>query len=483
MAVLTIQPDETASVDCYARDSNSSTAYNDNFLKLGAGSGKASGVYRSMLEFDASALPTDAYVTGVEFSIKVSQSISAGDGSARLYQTVDEFDETSSWLYRTGTTPWTNPDGTTATEPTYSSAQGSVAFTMNATYTYLTLSGSDLVSMMEHARKFQAGKLRLMMKLDDDTTESGVKYMRFHSSNNGTSTNRPKLEITYQTTSTIAWTGAAGDGNLATAGNWAGGVAPAQYDIAHFSADAPAATTGTLTCYRMHTTKDYGSDLGTASTAITVNCEQATLERENGRTNINFNPSSGSTESVRVLRTPRASGMTTIGGNITTLYVSESRGTLNVRDSATVGTAYVCPGSASAARVSFGSGINAALIATRGAEIESASGLGDIYLSGRSSLEITTESGDTASGSTFISNSTLKHSGVTTAGGTVNLYSGVYDLSQSVAGQHTIANLNTYSGTLNARNGLGSFDAATVAGSWNHYGGIIIMDAGTTLTI
>ena len=104
-------------------------------------------------------------------------------------------------------------------------------------------------------------------------------------------------------------------------------------------------------------------------------------------------------------------------------------------------------------------------------------------MSGSSNMEMTTASGDTASGSIYLSKSTIKHSGVTTTGGTLNIYSGTYDVSGSTVAQHTISNLNMYGGTLDARNGLGSFDSSTITGTWNYYAGLIIMDPGTTLTI
>ena len=119
----------------------------------------------------------------------------------------------------------------------------------------------------------------------------------------------------------------------------------------------------------------------------------------------------------------------------------------------------------------------------RGSRIKSASGLDDITLTGRSDLEITTEAGDTASGETVISKSTLKHNGSTTSGGKLTIYSGTYDLTSSTVSQHTLANLDTFGGILDARTGLNSFNGSTVAGTWNYYGGRILVDPGTTLDI
>ena len=487
MATLTIQESETTAVDAYTISTQATTAYNDSFLKLGSHTGKWSGAYRTLLAFDVTSLPASSFVTDATLTI-TTQSTSAGNnGSAKLLRVVDDFDETASWTYASGTTKWTNPDGSTASEPTSTDAQGSISFTMSSGVGTLVLSGSELVSIINHAIAFESGIVRLMLKLDDDVAESdagNIYYWSMKSSNTSTASDRPKLEIDYEATDTIVWSGAAGDGDLATAGNWEGGVVPNQYDNVHFSGTSASATTGTLTCQNFHVSKEFGHDLGTATTAITVNCDKGVLERENGRTNITFSTSNDPANKVTIARTPRSEGLSTIGGNITHLYVIEARGSLNIASASGISNIYACPKRRGGARLKIGQGVNANLVAAKDSRIESATALNSVYLTGRSTLEMTTTGGaDTATGTVHLSHSTFKHKGTGSIAGNLNLYSGTYDLSESTVADHTMAAINMYGGTLDARNGLGTFDSSTLTGDWNYYGGSIIVDPGTTLTI
>ena len=108
MATLTIQESETTAVDAYTISTQATTAYNDSFLKLGSHTGKWSGAYRTLLAFDVTSLPASSFVTDATLTI-TTQSTSAGNnGSAKLLRVVDDFDETASWTYASGTTKWTN---------------------------------------------------------------------------------------------------------------------------------------------------------------------------------------------------------------------------------------------------------------------------------------------------------------------------------------------------------------------------------------
>jgi hypothetical protein len=72
MATLTIQNDDTTAVDCNTYDASASTSYDNNFLKLGHNTGKFSGAYRTLIEFDVSSLPADAFITDATFTLTVN---------------------------------------------------------------------------------------------------------------------------------------------------------------------------------------------------------------------------------------------------------------------------------------------------------------------------------------------------------------------------------------------------------------------------
>jgi len=483
MPTLTIQPDEAASKDLFVY-LESPTTSGSGALKLGYVTGKATQTNRVLLEFDISALPSSAYVTSVSMTLSiVSNFANVAGNTCTVYRTLfQDWDETASWNYQTGTTFWTNADGSKSTSPTYTDAQGTGTFTLDpASNDPIEISDSGMVSLVNDAISFRGGKLSMLLKSDDETTAG---YINFAHSGNATASKHPKVEITYETSSVFQWTGGAGDGQLGTAGNWDLGTVPDQYDTVYFASEtASDATTGTLTCANFHVSRFFGADIGGPVSAVTVNCEKAVIEKENGRTNISFHTVSGSTERLYVKRIPTANGYTSLGGNITALYVSGSRAYLKIPDSSTIGTVYAAPRSNGGAAIEFGSSINADLVATRGSRIKSASGLDDITLVGGSRLEVTTEAGDTASGNMVVHRSTLLHNGVTTAGGSLTLYSGIYDVRDSIVGQHTVASIAMYGGTLDARNGLGSFNSSTVTGTWDYYRGRVLLDPGTTVDI
>jgi len=483
MATLTVQPDETASKDIYVY-SEAPTTSGAGQLKLGYVTGKVSQTARALIEFDISTLPSDAYVTDVTITLHINSNfINVAGNDFTIYRTLfQDWDETASWNYQSGTTWWTNADGSKSTSPTYTGDQGTGTFSLTDSETgAFTVSGSGLVDMVNDAISFRGGKLSMLLKSDDEATSG---YVNIAHSGNATASKRPKVEVTYQTSRVFKWTGDGGDGSLATAGNWDLNEVPGQYDTVHFSDEtASDATVGTLTCDNFHVSRFFDADIGGSVSAVTVNCNKAVIEKDNGRTNISFNTVSGTTDKVFIKRIPQADGYTTIGGNITTLFVSGSRAHVKIPNSSTVGTVYAAPRSNGGAAIEFGTNINADLVAIRGSRIKSASGLDDITLVGGSRLEITTEAGDTASGNIVLHRATLLHNGVTTAGGSLTIYSGVYDLRDSVVGQHTIASIDMFDGTLDARNGIGSFNSSSVTGTWNYYGGQVLLDPGTTVDI
>lgn len=480
MATQTFQPDETAAVDCYVISQAATTAYNDTKIKVGTESDRgALKTGRGLLRFDLTTLPSDAYITDVALTLTRDSTSGLANQTAKVFRTINsDWDETASWTYQTGTTNWVDGLGGPQTFPTYSTHPASVAFTLNPSSTTYTIDGSDMVLLAQDAIDFRSSLLSIALVSDNEATTTQIV---FNSSADSTVADRPKLVITYETATVNVWDGSAGDGNLSTASNWSTGVVPDQYDTVHFSEPSSGAvTSGSLTCDRLRIGNTYGDDIGTSSTSITMTCETAAIERTNGYTNINFGATAAS---VFVTRIPRANNFTVLGGTITNLFVSESRAYLKIADSSTITNVYLAPSDSRGVYVEFGTGINCNVTAQRSAMIKSASGLNNITLTGGATLEMSAAAGDTASGIVTISRSKLNHNGVTTAGGALNLYSGLYSVADSTVAQHTIASVNQYGGVLDTRNGIQSFNGSTVTGAWLYLGGTIHVDPGSTLDV
>jgi hypothetical protein len=170
---VTIQPDATAGKDAYVMNASASSNYNDSLLK--AGEDGNSWVFRSFLQFDLSAIPSNSKVTDSVVSLIMSNYYGAGSPEFQMFAVTSEWGET--------TVTWN-------TQPT-------VGTVIEAKTAVGTTTGPHVFNITALTDKWVNAQLvnhGIMLRIYDETINI---YRGFTSSDSTSTADRPKLSVTY----------------------------------------------------------------------------------------------------------------------------------------------------------------------------------------------------------------------------------------------------------------------------------------------
>ena len=240
---ITLQPTETTAVDNYIKLGLSP---NPLGTQLHIGTVDIRGVQtpsRTFMVWDLTAFSGRATrVISAKLTVyEQSESVTASQTIRGFRITESGVTESATWDTYDGTNAWTATGGDYSATPMGSAAVASTGGD-------LVMQDAGFIALVQDAVDNQNGTLRLLLAMQGeiDGTISGSEFIRYHSSNAWTTSLHPKLEITYE--HVVHWTGAAGDGNLNTAGNWSTGAIPIAGDRVLFATGSDDITLGSLTC-------------------------------------------------------------------------------------------------------------------------------------------------------------------------------------------------------------------------------------------
>ncbi len=189
MDTLTLQPDETAGVDCsIASGASADTAFDSNVLLAGTFVVSGPGVfYRSLLRFSLAGLPASPLIVSVTLTLKHAGGTIAGTPAftCRLLERTD-WTEAGTWNRYDGTNAWTT-------------AGGDILSTHVDTFTLLTPTGDIVFDELRDAIQWCVDNGRTTADLIWSGPEvAGVaNYKAVHSSAAVVAGNRPELVIDY----------------------------------------------------------------------------------------------------------------------------------------------------------------------------------------------------------------------------------------------------------------------------------------------
>jgi hypothetical protein len=118
----------------------------------------------------------------------------------------------------------------------------------------------DIRELVVDAINRREGTLRIIIWMDH--TPDGTAVANYGSVEHGTTSKRPKLEVTVA--DRRVWSDVAGDGSLDTVGNWAGpfpAALPTDSDIAIFASGKGNAITGSLACHSVYIGKNFAGSI------------------------------------------------------------------------------------------------------------------------------------------------------------------------------------------------------------------------------
>ena len=203
MPTNTYQPNETDSRDSYVNEDSKATNYGTSadliVQQLG---GKNLGRRTTIIEFDITDLPSDATVTSASLDLYANAIISGGGQNAQIASFVRNqahpgpwVESEVSWDYYAGTSTWYAGAGTGPTNGIFDYASGTQVTKAlpTATGTW-TINDATFVAIVQNAITTQSGRCALEVLRAGTGTDTGVT---FDSSSGATSSQRPKLTVTY----------------------------------------------------------------------------------------------------------------------------------------------------------------------------------------------------------------------------------------------------------------------------------------------
>ena len=279
---------------------------------------------RGIIEFDISSLTSAASITYAQLWLTTTGAGGAsGNHDGHVYRiTKQDLTEAATWN-NSGGSAWTTAGGDWTTK-------SGVPFTAQQ-HTDLKIQGEQFISLCNDALVNRSGKLRLLIGIDADLN-SGVSsdsLQKYYTSDASLSTNRPKLNIIY--TLACVWTGAAGDGDLQTAGNWLNSAAPnANTEKISFPSGTADVTSGVLLCplAKIFFGKNYTGKVGTSSSKITLRCLELHTAMSSGAFHVNID--SNVDTRVFISSSPRTADSFSLSGTVKRVNITGTKREIDI---------------------------------------------------------------------------------------------------------------------------------------------------------
>lgn len=191
MTVLTLQPDAASGVDAFIYTGGATTNFGSNVSLAVGRLSVDSQIYRSLIKFDLSSVPSDAVISSAVLSLMVNGDYSTNAETISVYRVIRAWTEAGvTWIKYDGAVNWQTVGGFGALDceqtpigATAFAASETVGVFKDFALTPTTKAGLDLGNGW-------------LIKADAEAVSNGYG---FHSSDAATAGNRPRLVITYST--------------------------------------------------------------------------------------------------------------------------------------------------------------------------------------------------------------------------------------------------------------------------------------------
>ena len=247
----------------------------------------------AVLKFDVSSITNPTDIVSCNFTLTEANTFGSTTRTmkvSRLNQTFVEDEVT--WNISETSTDWSGGAGAAGnaetTQPTYEISVGNSVGNQTV----------DIKELVIDAINKRSGILWLVIYIDPSDTGTGIGNSVFYSSETGTTSNRPKLEITVA--NRITWSGDFST-SVTSYRNWVGGVVPTANDYALFvNTPTNNPTTGTLQASRVYVGKNYKGDIGTSGIPLSIECDEFHNASRYALVNANINESASDRCELRV---------------------------------------------------------------------------------------------------------------------------------------------------------------------------------------
>jgi len=187
---LVFQPPESSAVDRTITSSGSQSETSDT-MNVGSHYDNRN---RTVMVWDLSQIPSTSTISAATITLKHHSDNCSGDKTVQGFRlTQTGVNESCSWTTYDGSTGWTTDGGD------YTETNGISQVIDCDTGSDFVDSSADLVALVQDAVDNQSGSLRIIFAAEEeiDGPESGAQRIKFHSSTAASSSNRPKISVTY----------------------------------------------------------------------------------------------------------------------------------------------------------------------------------------------------------------------------------------------------------------------------------------------
>ena len=281
-----------AETDSGIRQSDPTTNYGSNtLLRIGYYSG--SNKRHAVLKFDVSSITNPTDIVSCNFTLTEQNTFGTTTRTmkvSRLNQTFVENEVT--WEISETGTDWSGGDGAAGnaetTQTTYSISVGNSVGDQTV----------DIKELVIDAINKRSGILWLVIYIDPDDSSTDIGNSVFYSSETGTASNRPQIEVVVA--DRISWDGETST-LVTTARNWVGGVAPTANDYALFiNTPTFSPTSGLLQVSRVYVGKNFKGNIGTGGIPLSIECDEFHNASRYALVNANINESASDRCELRV---------------------------------------------------------------------------------------------------------------------------------------------------------------------------------------
>ena len=256
-----------AETDSFIRSDQATNNFGSSgVLRVGqySGSKKRHGVFK----FDVSSITNPTDLVSANFTLTEQSTFGTTTRTMKLSRLNQVFVESEVTYNISATgTDWSGGAGAAGnaetTQPTYNVSVGNSVGNQTV----------DIKDLVIDAINKRSGILWLVLYLDPDDTSTDVGNSVFYSSETGTASNKPKLELVVA--DRIVWQGDISS-TVTAARNWLGGVAPTANDYALFT-NTPtnySPTAGILQVSRVYIGKNYKGNIGGQVLQLSVQCDE-----------------------------------------------------------------------------------------------------------------------------------------------------------------------------------------------------------------
>ncbi len=194
---LTLQPNGASGLDAYILSADNNNYGGGGSMGIGERNDYANNFARSLLKFDLAALPANAEILSVTLSLWTDGDLASNDSTISAYRLKVPFDESqATWNNAASGAPWQSP-GAAGANDRESAAIGSAQVLHNEplhTEKQMTLDPASVQAWVSGAFPNHGLLLKTEAELND--------RFNFKTSDNGATSQRPKLVITYRIPST-----------------------------------------------------------------------------------------------------------------------------------------------------------------------------------------------------------------------------------------------------------------------------------------